>query len=121
MVCRQPALYRERARCFREAVCGNSEDVSLSGAASEERRGSFVSPWSRPALVSGGNERNSPAVSGHGGLVRLSVKDENMILKLMLILSASLMFAPTECRSQAGTATACHSSLAPLPDRCFRR
>jgi hypothetical protein len=33
----------------------------------------------------------------HSGLLRFSVNEENMMLKLMLILSASLALASTEC------------------------
>lgn len=42
------------------------------------------------------------AVDYHSGLLRFSVNEENMMLKLMLILSSSLVFASTECRSQDG-------------------
>jgi hypothetical protein len=33
----------------------------------------------------------------HSGLLRFSVNEENMMLKLMLILSSSLALASTEC------------------------
>lgn len=33
----------------------------------------------------------------HNGLLRFSVNEENMILKLMLILSSSLLLVSTEC------------------------
>ncbi len=33
----------------------------------------------------------------HGGLLRFSVNEENMTLKLMLILSSSLLLGSTEC------------------------
>lgn len=33
----------------------------------------------------------------HSGLLSFSVNEENMMLKLMLILSSSLMLASTEC------------------------
>lgn len=36
------------------------------------------------------------------GLLRFSVNDANMTLKLMLIRSSSLVFASTECRSHDG-------------------
>jgi hypothetical protein len=41
--------------------------------------------------------RVGPAAGCHSGLLRCSVKDENMMLKLMLILSSSLALASTEC------------------------
>lgn len=41
----------------------------------------------------------------HRGLLRFSVNEENMMLKLMLTLSCSLMFTSTECCSQAGKTT----------------
>jgi len=37
------------------------------------------------------------AAAHHSGLLRFSVKEENMMLKLMLILSSSLALASTEC------------------------
>lgn len=35
--------------------------------------------------------------SYHNGLLRFSVNDENIMLKLMLILSSPLLFGSTEC------------------------
>jgi hypothetical protein len=40
--------------------------------------------------------------SYQSGLLSSSVKDENMMLKLTLILSSLLIFASTECSSHAG-------------------
>jgi hypothetical protein len=37
------------------------------------------------------------AAAHHSGLLRFFVKEENMMLKLRLILSSSLAFASTEC------------------------
>ncbi len=37
------------------------------------------------------------AAAHHSGLLKFSVNEENMMLKLMLILSASLWLASTEC------------------------
>jgi hypothetical protein len=52
-------------------------------------------------------QRSSPQVvawlrAHHNGLLSLSVNDENMTLKLMLILSCSLLFVSTECWRYAG-------------------
>jgi hypothetical protein len=37
------------------------------------------------------------AAARHSGLARFSVNEENMMLKLILILSSSLVLASTEC------------------------
>lgn len=41
--------------------------------------------------------RVGAAAGCHSGLLRCSVNEENMMLKLMLILSSSLALASTEC------------------------
>jgi hypothetical protein len=45
-------------------------------------------------------DRNAsyPEPGDQSGLARFSVNAENMMLKLMLIRSSRLAFAPTECR-----------------------
>ena len=41
--------------------------------------------------------RVGAAAAHHSGLLRFSVNEENMMLKLILILSSSLALASTEC------------------------
>jgi hypothetical protein len=45
----------------------------------------------------GGGPREPRPAAHHRGLLRFFVNDENMMLKLTLILSSSLAFASTEC------------------------
>lgn len=67
---------------------------------------SRLSPWNRvvgpDTLTAATHSPLLPKPAHHSGRLRCSVNDENMMLKLMLSLSFSLMFLSTECCRYAG-------------------
>jgi len=87
------AELRRRAPVHR--VEGASPRLLPGGTRARMTHPAWCAPWA--GVLDYALARVGAAAGCHSGLLRCSVKDENMMLKLMLILSLSLALASTEC------------------------
>src|SRR5207249_10817329 len=96
MTCLETAL-RYPAPIAAYPIMIGSDGVLIPVASLELLKSGRFAPGAAVGLAIGGYIAALAPVGCHNGLLRFSVNDENMMLKLMLIRSSSLALASTEC------------------------